>query len=756
MPRQPAVKASIDGIPLLGSKLVHWRIDTGVKPNITNFDVTPENLEKLLKIHTPVTLDIDPGTGNSKPLKVENLWILGNAPGPNPNIARVTVADRRWFWKYNFIARRFNIRRKSNIRRLLNPSTPPQRDPIREDIAYAPYSLNYARDPWTALEVLTTLMEAILETEEIHGGNAAKFGKSQIDTNLRAVLDNFPIENFIVEDYGDEAIRRFLGMIPRAAVTVDYDGEIKFFSRISGGEDQLTRVDIEHETVGGGHVEEVNNANIRPCQIDVLFTREIEVRFDFFESVRRYSDATARYMENVLPVPDFQLDMKGGLFGGRTVCQGTWVSIPEALEAWGKLPDGTQIDIPWLRRASVPFVDMFTGAFKAGLDQPDIDWSGRLSALQTHFRRTFRINRRWIDRMFKFNNYRVATLDPSIGQRAPAGVYANYAYLFSQRSMVQFARAFPGSQRRGAAYVVNVQGYPENGKINAETKTAAAATVNIVDHDQGIIQLNFAGDPFRMHEQILPSFIELSGSGKSAGDGAVSFARPKIAGPQSDITQVEYPISFDSTFDEKNVAQLSADHRVSVILTCIPGAPNHDGQLERIEVTPKMIREANALPPVYHDSLKECNGPRMELRIGPGMETARVAWVDDEKGIGAQKIAEAFRLGSTDLKEYIVNQDPAGETKFQAGDINAIALAAAAAAYATFVDREKGMKTDHLSPQARLQGFASSLGHMIREDGSALTSVAMAEDTVRMSLYTNLDTSTRNILMRIANPGKDA
>ena len=123
-----------------------------------------------------------------------------------------------------------------------------------------------------------------------------------------------------------------------------------------------------YEKVGKGHAELINNALVRPRRIHVLFTREVEVRFDFWEKFSYVSGGgfgfaaniganqlelnKARMMYNVLPVPDWVLPHTTP-----PKVMGTWVTFDEALTAWNQAvkPDGVELDLdyPLIRRAMV-------------------------------------------------------------------------------------------------------------------------------------------------------------------------------------------------------------------------------------------------------------------------------------------------------------------------------------------------------------------------------------------------------------------
>src|SRR5258705_3295322 len=105
--------ATLAGIPLLNSKPIRWSIREGVAPVIETFHIIPGEASGLSK-ERAVTLELKGPRGG---ITFKNLWIIDFPPGPNPYIAAVTVADRRYWWQYPHVLRRFNMRRRVGVKR---------------------------------------------------------------------------------------------------------------------------------------------------------------------------------------------------------------------------------------------------------------------------------------------------------------------------------------------------------------------------------------------------------------------------------------------------------------------------------------------------------------------------------------------------------------------------------------------------------------------------------------------------------------
>jgi hypothetical protein len=127
-----ATKAFLDDKPLAGTAT--WQITSGVRPFTTTVLLAPKHAAALLggaAAPPGATTPDGPGggAGPQKPVtmtwretKFRAVYVLGRAPGPNPYVASVTIADRRWLWNYAAYRRSFNVPRKVGQQRLVSPN----------------------------------------------------------------------------------------------------------------------------------------------------------------------------------------------------------------------------------------------------------------------------------------------------------------------------------------------------------------------------------------------------------------------------------------------------------------------------------------------------------------------------------------------------------------------------------------------------------------------------------------------------------
>lgn len=702
-----STKATIDGRAILGATPFVWEFRPGVSPSTAVADLAPDDAEALVKGGlVPLRLEIGDG-GDT--VKVEAVYAIQRLPGANEKLARVLLADRRWFWSRTAIKQTFNLRRHIGVKRLTSRGSPPVVAPVVDDVQYAPWSLD-GGVAWTAERAVREIMHRVLSVSE---GSEAKNGGQSAPFSFEGSksLQSVPFEGLVLFDSGDQAISRLLAYLPDFGVTVDPDGTVRVYSRVSTDESKVLD-SLGAEKVGGGHIELVELGRIRPREIHVLFVPEAELRLDFTE---RYTGETGSppeqdglYMENVLPVPDFDL--------GDWV-QGTWVTIAQATGAWGAAPGIGTLTSERIRRAMCPFMDLWSPLRLAGQFDPDADWGHRISALIGNWRRTFRINRRWMDRIQKLNAYAVATLDQETGTRGPALVWSDWCALPTQRSMLADILG-----NRDIAYAINFDGYPDDGLI--ASARSSPCKVSIADHDQGIIRLDWVMDELRLREMLIPGQISNNPSPRFDGE----------------------TIAFNAlvrTFGAAKAPQMASGYKCIVLLSAVPAVPNDESQLYRVVVKPSEIADVSGFGPSGFD------GPVMEVLVGPGIETARIAWLDSR----ADDIKRLFGItpGKPDVSDLVINDlDGHGG---QAGSLNEIAKAAAARVWAGLCDRQQGQaRFDALA--APLKGLIDKMTIEVQPSGERATTVETGSRAPQISLFSFLPADVRNFVMKLAQAGK--
>jgi hypothetical protein len=235
-----------------------------------------------------------------------------------------------------------------------------------------------------------------------------------------------------------------------------------------------------------------------------------------------------------------------------------------------------------------------------------------------------------------------------------------------------------------------------------------------------------------------------------------SDGKPVLPGPNGNLATTPDVIGFDISSDPSVFCALTPSWRACVILTHVPASPNSSGQLFAIEIGPA---EAAASFPKQAQGLKDAlegaAGPVLEVRVGGSVETARVPWVDD--GTHAALIEKLFGLGNSApppaavmLPKVINAQSSALST---GASLHAIAVAAAARAYAQYASRWTGQQSGHLNTGLVPEGRVSEVVHEITQRGEGISTIILPEDVPALDMASMLPDSARAILLHL--PGVD-
>ena len=775
---QAVTKILLGGYPVLASSDVRWKLTSGVRPHIGTFDMTP--LDAMAVISQP-SLDLHIGDD----IKVENLFPLGYAPSENPRIRKVRVADRRVWWSYKFINRMYNKRRNVGFKRMTDPTSAAELQPVVPKVWYRRWTLknqNPDVDPsnakWSATEVIEDILKELQKPEKDAFGSTFPFTVFGQGPNL-STLD---VEDLQLKDNGDVALSRVLSFLPGTDVYVQYDGRVIVYSKNDIAREEFMIDELGPRVVAEGDYRFVSNELLRPKKVNVYFQYMPEIRFDADETPGVTRTIDERFSENVLPVPDYQLALKDSSGNNVTdangssiiLAQGTWITIEEAFNSWG-IPPGfnntTKLTHDLVQKAMVPYMSIFPGLQLAGAFQPDADWGARIASLQANYRRTYRINRQWVDRVHKILGFRTSLVNPTTGTRAPATAYSDFSYLTGERAL--FNESKGGVGPKSMSYCINIKGHPAIGNQPASKNISSApnlahsvpGAVKIVDADQGILRVNYILDPYRMFENILPSMVTLANKENDID----AFGRPNFAGPASTILQHSQnggangniingiadtnarPVCWGALGKAHLDAlpKLTKNHKMSMIFTAIPGAPNSNASLFRIPIEPSQV-ESNlpslGIEPADLTSL----GPEMDVYIGAKTECARIAWDDDY----ATTIQEIFlntdgKDQSDKVKDLVLNYS---KTTTAGASLSEIALGAATRVYASLIDRYVGTKTGTLTKDITPAGWISDVELSVSPKGEAFTSMTMPTAIAPIDLFSFLDSDTRAVILGLATP----
>ncbi len=703
-------------VPIPREAAPAWRETAGPAPYEFQIQYPAEAADALIKAYkeagrggnrATMTLADDDGSVQSY-----TCFLLGYGQTSDKNYQSFRFADLRWAWTRPMVSKLYNWRRRVGDRAILQADAF-NNQIIENEVKYHPASLNNG-SRWLALEIIRDVLESIRDaTEE--------------PFNIRIEAQGFSdpgIENLEVEGNGIVALSRVLSACPSLQVRLENGKDIVVYSQLEGSEsDVLLRQDNPVRDAGYARLQD--NRFVRPAAVNVMFTRECELRFDFLSGDRNTSptiDDTTLGMRNVLPLPDN--DIEG-------LAQGTFVEINDDLfSLWGNLSvaeygpltDGL-IREWWTRPGWFDGVAQIAEA-TAALSRNSTNeqfrsaaiWGRRFNEVRNHYRQTFAINPSWRDRILDLRDTRVAILNTTTGRRAPARCYQNYAVSVTDRAKL----AASGPAQKALIGIINMEGYA------AELTQADPSPfiVSVVDSDQGIVRVNLTTDVTAYLESVYPSFVE----------GAPNFDAAQKAVPR---LLDEYTEGGGNPF-----TSLAAEHKASVILSAVPISPNSIQRyhIVRIPAGDSRLQEFG----VSGDATADAYGPEIYVKASPALVTARFAWLDEPGMQRAAEIMFGFRNvqpadAAAQTEQYLTNPD----------DVREVALAEAANQFSAFANRIEGAITTNFDPSLHAKGTIGEVRHSWPAGGGAFTTVTYKGVAPTRRVSGLVSQETQNVINRM-------
>lgn len=605
--KKPIVRLA--GVSLAANSPIAWRFQTGTQPYVTTMSVHESHWPRLQgQMGQDLTLEIKDSAGTITTIR--NVSILHPVSSTAPHLRSFLVADRRWRWPYKLVARDYNIPKKTGDR-TAKVNVPFPAYVTVDQYEYKAYSLDGDKR-WTAKRALTDILQTVdpgawmVESFPIEGDSEAGV---------------FTLQNIALRDAGDVAIARLLGYIPGADVYVDQDGVVRVIDAADLLAAELAHSQLPKATWDGDRTEYIDRSQIRPSKVVVHYQRQFEmlVRYqdDYSESTPMEVDKDDLYLENVIPTVDpetevtvFDPNVDGDVT--KTVPQGTWIAVDRWLHAADRISQGglewsfDTIQRHWLKGD----LDGVLGGRGLDLD-PTGNQSMRIQALKTHFRQTFRINPRVMERLRDIQAYRIGVLDPVTGSRAPSSVWGQFCIVPTDKGKLMAGR----NTTENIKVFRNVDPYQDLGNSDITDQAPSQAQISILDRDLGIFRVNWFLSPYGDQASIIPSNLV------QEGDTNV----PKVT-VRDLIEQDIEPIGAGCKIDGgTNGIFLRDSMRLDVLMSATSGAPNDKRQFFSVDVYPSEVQS------IYRTEfrIKGGFGPPLEVFVSPGEVTARFAWDSD-------------------------------------------------------------------------------------------------------------------------------
>lgn len=682
-------------IPLAGTSAITWRFQTGTQPYSTVMSVHRDQWPYLrFRMGREVDLKITDQRGVEA--HIRRLTILHEVASDSPYRVSFVVADRRWKWPYKLVIRDYNVTKRSGDTTSVGDLPWPGTVTV-DQYDYRDYSLNNG-NRWIPQDCVKDILDIV--TEGNYEIESFPFGN-----DIRSSLGSISIQNVMLRDSGDVALGRLLSYIPGAEVYIDADGIARIFNAADLNAAKSLMDGLPPSTYDGDKPTLIDRRMIRPKKVIVHYQREVEALFDYqddFGPTTTSPNPDALYVENVIPTVEpltdlSEFDPVTGSFTDRQVGAGTYVESKAWLAKMDEIRthesfqwNFDSISIGWVPGTLERHLGATSDGVSAGSEE--INAALRVEALKANFRQTFRINRRYAERLRDLLPYRVAVLDTVTGARAPAAVWAEACLLLNNKGMQVNKRADPElANLVQNIFIPNV----EAGDTIAD-QPPSPALVEVVDPDLGIYRLDWIASPYGTMGQIIPSnCVDESGS---------------IGTVLRDLSQqVKKAMGFGIRATGRANGLLLRDRwRHLALMTIVPAAPNNKWQCHRVHVSADDIHLA------YRGEYRITGGegPELEVFAPPSEMTARYQWRDDT--LAAETMVKLLGLDTSDPNAAGIQEDdlennnvvdlPGFRLVNSERELMEHARAIAAEAYVNFVDSWQGRYASTMPEDIRLAG----------------------------------------------------
>lgn len=679
-------RVTLGGIVLAGASAYDWSVTSGVTANQVFWTVNLETAKLFEgKLGQPQELVIN---GPRKTLTFQKLYPLEILPGSKPYLRRLRVADLRWRWPYEWLSARFNVRRLTGEKFLVNDQGTPENaitEPVLlyEATTLSPFGSAPGSNAWKATEILHHLL-----------ASPPPDGLGET-VSMLLTGSGVEVQDLLIDDPAPAAIERVFTYLSGVDLYPDAAGVVVVYDTRSDQGERIAKRTRKGRLATGPESIEVGRAAVRPSKIISLFTPDAECRFDFEEAASSGSTGESLRVDNnvlfnVCPVTDQKLTVAGA-----TLARGSYAELQALFVAWGAfgLPPA-QITLEILRKRFLEhgharFETYFS--FLAG-GTPDPVGAQRARAVVQSWRRLYRIAPTFFGRLESMAPVRAAILNPETGTRAPSAVYSDYIRRPSLGGLI----------RNGTRVALGtaVQGHA-GGTITSSTHVAPADVI-LADSGVGVIAIVPQLDPVGDYDEIILGYAE---------NGLI---------PMRDGLG-EANRTLESGYVNWGNVKLRAQYFLSVILSVTPATPQNRTRFYAISV-----------------DVPDGKGPPLYSRIFPGIVTARFAWDDNRK----DEILNAIKGAAPwdGLSDLLVNKD----------QLDAVAEANKQRILDTFRDRTFGGHDVDLDPAIVPQGTLGSVRHIMAR-GVTATQLRWEGDVRQVDIWRYLRADVRRALLRISH-----
>lgn len=543
---------------------------------------------------------------------VERVVVVGIAPADNIQRRRLLFSNVLWYFSRAWLELDWNPRRRVGDSRIVGSDLLTDETPV-DDIAYAPWGINNGSAfTWTSLK---DQVVAVLAA----GGNGRP-PVTFVTDDLSVTIDDEIVQEGSGSAPGTVVLAQAIESVPGASCFVDRTGVVHVCDALPGAEADTIEA-LSPDLWGHGSIVFVDQSSLRPSGDTawrVLVDYECEVRFTHNATsfgLWAYDPGEDTFADNggdvtrwpllfpVLQVTDASLEVPDSYWGSaRTVGQGTWLIQDEAFAAWGSVDLAGFGTLPQLTDDIVRkhwFGDSLQRyTIGGGIETFDPVWGGRINELMRCYRKFFKVNPAFWDRVRHVWPTRAAIWDPKTGTRAPSPVYCNYNVMPLDHFVAANITLF------GTNVDTSYPDEPDSPFLG--DANPSGFHVRIVDEELGIIAIERDISKFPGHSRIAVS--PTTGEVETTGDAGLNEA----------VLQELIPTTAEEEEDEA--------WKLAVILSCSPASPNDTGRLYMIPVSMTDAADTAGL-----DEGVNTAGYAPDIETRSRLADARIAWMDDDE-----------------------------------------------------------------------------------------------------------------------------
>lgn len=737
------IKAGSQQVAVTGQRYgAHrWRTQMGLTPVLVEYRL-PVGDAAVVLAQKEVSITITPAN-SSKPDTWERIVVVGEGPSDDPEVRVVLLSDTRWYLLRVNLISSYNVPVYSGTAFLTNIEASFNVQPFTDEITYALPTLRNdgSASPlaWKAFEVIDDVTARLTRLVGLSGAPSLLIFRNLSSLKTRGTWNPQALK---IDAQGDHALGQALGTVGGVDARVAKDGAIEIVDAMLGAEKSVIQSACTSSLASGAGMGATPKGVMRFCAMNhvaptsllIEVTRELEVRSDLWEQPTPPATAAALYQSDapwsewVLRVVDLVLRVSDASQSGAAAAFAvqssaipvdTWMAGVAAKNDASNAPSGYEA----ITRAIVQqnfFSDVLTKLYAdSPVDPlgPSTIWSARIGEIMAHYRRLARLNPRFARRCVPGTivPLRAALLNPATGERQPAPVIRDFYTKPTTRGLIVQQRF--GNQST-CVPPIGGQVFPagSNGRTYSDT--------------------SFPNEPFLLSQgQYAPFKLGCEDNVV----GIFNFS-PRLL-PGTEVSQVipgllsqppgldTFDIEKDSEIPYFEFCELVASDRVAFIFSAVPVGPNGEAQTHTYEVD--YVTALSRLG--VGAQAVTAQGPKQTIRIGDGIQRARVAWDDNLR----QQILGAFMTGQGDPQQLVPVNDKA---------LADYAISCSAVYMATMLDHYEGTQEIGFSPTIEPIGSLQVVEHVVTATGEVYTDLHCTNVTPPLRPEAFMSQSSQNIL----------